>query len=323
MDTLTNDIARAWPPRSELQARARRARALLEHCNICALRCNVNRLAGERGACGLLADTRVYKHYVSYNEEPELTPALRLFLGGCNIRCRFCDEAPQAFDASAGEPFDAATIAGQLAGLLDSGVRCVSILGGEPTIQTHALLDLAAAADRPLPLAINTNLLMSREIVRLLEGVVERHLADLKFGNDGCAARVAGVSDYVAVTRRNIVRIRRSARVIIRHLLLPNHFDCCFTPIVNWLAEAAPGARFELHPGYVPCGPAARDPDIGRLVTRADVARACSVLAASGLRWSVHGLHNPARLPVSCSSEAGAARVTIGGLTINGAGRQI
>jgi hypothetical protein len=42
--------------------------------------------------------------------------------------------------------------------------------------------------------------------------------------------------------------------VIVRHVLVPGHFECCFRPLTNWLAAHLPHIRFQLYDGYVPCG---------------------------------------------------------------------
>ena len=46
----------------------------------------------------------------------------------------------------------------------------------------------------------------------------------------------AGVANYLAVITRNLQAAARQGDLIVRHLLLPGHFDCCYRPIVGWLA---------------------------------------------------------------------------------------
>jgi len=302
--------ASCWPPASELHRRAARAREMLARCEVCELRCGVDRLAGQRARCGLGGASHLYKSYISLNEEPGLSPALRVFLGGCNFRCPWCDEAPQAFDDTGGV-VNARTWAAELHAAVSAGVRCISVLGGEPTLHVHTLLALAAAAERPLPIALNTNLYMTPEVLDLLDGVATHWLADFKFGNDACARRFAGVPDYLRVVTRNLRRLGAASGLIVRHVLLPGHFDCCFRPVIAWLGTELPGTRFQLYPGYVPCGRAARDAQIGRLNTRAEVVAALAELAQRPL---VTAAAPPE--PVPSVAEAGGGhgelRVTIG-----------
>lgn len=266
-----------------LAARAAVARQMLRHCELCEWRCGVNRVIGERAPCRLGPDTYIFQQYMSLTEEPEVAPALRVYLGGCNFRCRFCDTAPECFEPTAGSRLEAPVFAEDLREAARRGARYVSVLGGEPTLHTHALLEVAAKS--PLPLAVNTNLYMTPEVLELLDGVVALYLADMKFGNDECARRIAGVLNYVNVVQRNAKLIFGRTSLIIRHLLMPGHFECCFAPIVDWLEANLPGARFELYTGYVPCWKAATDPNLGRL-NRADERQAAiERLRNSNLDW--------------------------------------
>ncbi len=69
------------------------ATRMLRRCQLCGLRCGVDRLRGERGRCGLGADAFVYEAYVHIAEEPPINPALNISLRGCGMRCLFCQQA--------------------------------------------------------------------------------------------------------------------------------------------------------------------------------------------------------------------------------------
>lgn len=303
--------AASSPTREDILQRLAIANAMLQDCNMCELRCGVDRAAGERGQCRLAASTHVYKTYVSLNEELEVGPALRVFLGGCNFRCPWCDEAPDAFE-DAGQRVEPARCAAELQSAMAGGAQTISILGGEPTLHVHTILALAAAAVPCLPLALNTNLYMAPEVIGLLDGVVRWYLADFKFGNDDCARQYAGVPRYSDVVRRNLLLVAATrAELVIRHVLMPGHLGCCFRPVAEWVAEHLPGARFQLYPGYVPCGPASCDAEVGRLNTRSEVHAAVEFLAGLELRCEPSS-RGPVRLDAPSVRQAGVASVTLG-----------
>jgi putative pyruvate formate lyase activating enzyme len=277
---------------------------------MCELRCGTNRAGGDIGRCHLDATSRVYKQYPSLNEEAELRPAYRVFFSGCNFRCPFCDEAPAAFDPSRGQPVQVAPLADRLQRAMTQGARVISILGGEPTLHPHTLLEIAAA--KRLPLAVNSNMYMTPRVLDLLDGAVDWYLADYKFGNDACASELAGVSDYTRIVRRNLLLAAERAQVIVRHVLLPSHLDCCFYPLSNWVAEHLPGVRFQLYPGYVPCGPAACDPDIGQLNSRADVEAACRHLRELDVRADAGLMPGAQAYTASPDDSATEVSLTIG-----------
>jgi putative pyruvate formate lyase activating enzyme len=221
---------------------------------------------------------------VSVTEELEVIPALRVYLAGCNLRCRFCDTAPDCLEPDGGQLVDPTACAEEWRQAVRRGVKSISILGGEPTLHVHSLLEIAAAAPGPLPLVLNTNLYMTLEVLELLDGVVTTYLADYKFGNDACAQTLAGAPHYVDTARRNLRWIAKRTPVIVRHLLMPGHLECCFRPLVDWLATELPGCRFRLYAGFVPCWQAA-EVGLGRLNTRDEAHAAVEHLCTLNLNW--------------------------------------
>lgn len=273
----------AVPP--NLTDKIKHARRLLENCTMCEWRCAADRTRGEPAPCRLGSETYLFNQYFSLTEEPEVRPALRVYLGGCNFRCRFCDTAPECFEPEAGRRIEPATYAIELSEAIQSGAKTISVLGGEPTLHVHTLLEMAAGAPAPLPLAINTNLYMTPEVIELLEDVIAIYLADFKFGSDECARQLAGVPHYVDVVRRNLLQIAERTPVVVRHLLMPGHLECCFRPVANWLAANLPGQRFQLYTGYVPCYRAGSDATIGRLNARHEIRAAVEHLRGVNLNW--------------------------------------
>lgn len=298
-----------------LEERMAQADAMLRHCRFCELQCGVDRTRGETCPCHLGTETYEYKRYESLHEEAELSPALRIFLGGCNFRCRFCDEAPECFAPRRGRRVNPGEFAGDGRPALPDAVRCVSLIGGEPTLHVHMILAIAKALEGKTPIALNTNMYMTPEVLDWLEGVVAYYLADFKFGDDECAERLAGVPRYGEVVRRNLRQLSGSPGLTVRHVLLPGHFDCCFRPIVDWLSENLPLAPFQLYTGYVPCWRASGEADIRRLNTPAEISGAETYLGRSGLQW-----RTPAPRDLAAADSGDGRQVEVS-LTIGADGR--
>ncbi len=275
--------------RRAISLRIAEARASLKSCQACEVSCKADRSADAASPCGLGTETYCFKKYVSYGEEAELVPTLQLLLSGCNFRCRFCNVAPQCFDPRGGSLVVPSEIARDCEEALECGVKWINILGGEPSLHVHTILEIAAAARRPLPLILKTNGYFSAQTSGLLENVIKLFLVDFKFGNDECARRLAGVDSYMAVLTRNLGALAGRCRLHIRHLLMPGHWDCCFAPVVDWLSTNLPGTRFHLMTGYVPCWRARDDAALGRLATLREVRRAIGHLATRNLDWSSEG----------------------------------
>lgn len=268
-----------------LDSRIQAADAALTSCELCERRCGVNRRAGAPAPCRLGTETYCSKRYLSFTEEPELVPAVRVYLGGCNLRCRFCNTAPDCYRPRLGERVEPDRLASELRAAVDAGAKTVNLLGGEPSLHVHTILRIAAAGPA-LPLVLNTNAYMTPEALDLLDGVICVYLVDFKFGNNECARRLAGVSRYWEAVTRNLNLLTGRVSLRIRHLLIPGHLNCCFRPVVDWLSENCPAVPFRLMTSYVPGWRASSDNILGRLNAHDDVRAAAAYVAARELPWS-------------------------------------
>jgi putative pyruvate formate lyase activating enzyme len=90
-----------------------------------------------------------------------------------------------------------------------------------------------------IPYVWNSNFLFTNKVGQILNEIIDIFLPDLKFGNNGCARSIAGIGDYFHIVTRNILSLLPENIVIIRHLPLKNHWDCCTKPILEWIATFA------------------------------------------------------------------------------------
>jgi putative pyruvate formate lyase activating enzyme len=232
--------------------RLQRAQQEYRRCLLCEHRCGVDRVSGERGFCEATAEARVYRYRVECGEEIELIPSQLLYLSGCNLRCVFCIGEADAFDPQRGQHLTSQFLADVIAAGCQQGARNVQWVGGEPTIHLPAILAAMAGCDRQLPVVWKSNFFGTIEGFALLDGLVDVFVADLKFGNDICARRIAGVDGYMQIVTRNLLHVAQGARLIVRHLLLPGHLECCYRPIVDWMRRRLPAVPLRIMTGYLP-----------------------------------------------------------------------
>ncbi len=228
------------------------ARSMLAECRFCAHDCAVNRLAGPSGRCHAGADTRCFCAQVEVTDELELIPTYAIAFSGCDLRCAFCITGAESWNARAGESYDAASLSARAIDALDHGARTVMMLGGEPTVHLHAALELVSLLPADARLVWKTNAHGSRQARSLLEGMFDVWLADFKFGNDRCAQALAQISGYTSVVRENLRWAARHSELIVRHLLMPGHLECCWKPVAKWLAAELPGVKTNLRQGFWP-----------------------------------------------------------------------
>lgn len=218
-------------------------------------------------------------------------PALEVRLAGCNMRCVYCESGPSSQMGLGARPFDTLEVA-RFVGEHGRSLRGVTLLGGEPTVHLDAALAVAAMTPPGIAAIFNTNALIASEARTLLEGAFDVFLPDLKYGNDACARRLSGVDSYVAHVRDAILWASSRFQLVVRHLLLPGHLECCTLPVLDWMAEALPGVALSLMDGYVPDFHAARCAELRRALSATEADRARRAAADRGIPLAAWGLES-------------------------------
>jgi putative pyruvate formate lyase activating enzyme len=272
--------------------RAALAHAALSNCRLCAHECGVNRLGGEPGLCRSTAEARFFSAQIEVTDELELIPTFAIALSGCDLRCDFCITGKESWNPRAGEILNAEKISGRAIAALANGAQTIMILGGEPTIHLPSALEIVARLPDDAKLVWKTNAHGSAQARELLDGMFDVWLADYKFGNDDCARRLAKISDYTRVVRENLLwfaginlttkkpsdeeklcclvpsLFKKRGKLIVRHLLMPGHIECCWRPIAEWLAENMPGVKVNLRSGFWPAWRASRHSELRGTVSK-------------------------------------------------------
>ena len=262
---------------------------MLRECCLCERRCGVDRANGQLGFCGAGETSRYFFEQTLWGEEKPLVPSHEVFFSGCNMRCRFCYSWEQVADPALGEEVIPAEFAKMVDSRRQEGAVNLNLIGGEPTVNLPSILKVLRLIKNPTPIVWNSNFFMSTETMHLLDGVVDLYLGDFRFGNDKCASEVADTNGYFEAAVRNFKTAVESGDVIIRHLLLPGHVECCLRPIAEWTAKNLPDVPFNLMFQYTPCSHAEDDPLLGRMVTNEEQREAAKIVRSLGLntsRWN-------------------------------------
>jgi len=224
---------------------ARRADALMEMlsvCRVCPRDCDVNRLKDEVAACysGLLPIVSTYTPH--FGEEPALVGkggAGNVFLGLCNLRCVYCQnhQISQTFKEQRKNEVTFERLAEMFLELQERG--CHNINWVSPTHfvpQLVKALSIAAERGLRLPVVYNTNAYDSVEVLRLLDGIVDVYLPDLKYSDEEAGREYSKVTSYVFHARAALEEMFRQTGdrliygedgllkrgLVIRLLVLPN-----------------------------------------------------------------------------------------------------
>ena len=264
------------------------AKRMVRSCRFCERRCGVDRASGAVGACRVDGRTYVHSWFLHMGEEAPLVPSGTIFYGGCNFACVYC----QNWDISQVHPRDAVVVDARKLALMQKelarrGARNINHVGGDPIPNTHTILESLLYLDVNIAQLWNSNFYMTLETMELLKHVMDIWLPDFKYGNDACAKRLSGIDNYVSVTLRNLGIAIEWGDMIIRHLVLPNHVECCTKPVLRMIAENLPKDRVlvNIMDQYRPEHRAHAYRDIARRPSWREIEEAYSYATKLGVLW--------------------------------------
>ncbi len=223
---------------------------ILESCELCERRCRVNRRTGNKGHCNVL-EPRISTMFDHWGEEPQLVPSYTIFFSGCTFNCVFCQNWDISQNSEIGNKLTAKYVA-EVIDEKNGTVRNVNWVGGDPTPNLAFILSVLNFANAALPQVWNSNMYLTERSMQLLDGVIDIYLTDFKYGSDACAKRLSNVENYWEVITRNHKLAAGQCDVIVRHLVMPNHVECCSKPILDWLSENIPQAKVNVMAQYRP-----------------------------------------------------------------------
>jgi len=259
---------------------------MLANCCFCERRCGADRAAGKTGYCGVGAESRYSSDFLHMGEEVELVPSHTIFFSGCTFHCVYCQNWDIAMHPRSGTWAEPPMLAAVLQEGLFQGSRNANFVGGNPDPNLHTILEtikLIGREGRFLPMVWNSNMYTSMESLELLNGVIDIYLGDFRYGNDDCARELSDVEGYFEVVCRNFSYAWRTAEVMVRHLVLPGHLECCTRPVMEWVGRNMPGAYFNLMFQYRPEYKAGLFPSIDRRLTDQERRRAKTLAAEYGI----------------------------------------
>jgi len=231
--------------RHRLPVLIEKVRKRMQPCRLCERQCEVNRLSGEIGFCGLDHRLRLFAGSNLYNEGAFVgTPTFGVFLSGCALRCRTCYR-PESWNIDLGALFTPQHLASMLDDAAKSGSQSWMFLGGNPDQSVLGILEALQLTESAVPVVWNTALWSAPDILVILREIVDIWIIDIKFGNDECASQVAGVSDYVGMITRNLELLNGKPYIVLRHGIQREHIACCSTPIRGLINQVNHAAYFE------------------------------------------------------------------------------
>jgi putative pyruvate formate lyase activating enzyme len=191
------------------------------------------------GYCGVGNLPKVAAANLHHWEEPPISGTRgsgTIFFSGCTLKCVFCQNYPIS-QLGVGRETSIEDLARLMLDLQNKGAHNINLV--TPTHQVAAIVGavvLAAQGGLRVPLVYNSSGYESVETLRLLDGVIDIYLPDIKYSEPATAGKYSGASDYVKCNREALVEMWRQAGpirtgsdgialkgMLVRHLVLPGN----------------------------------------------------------------------------------------------------
>ena len=285
---------------TEFQSRIDAAYELLESCRVCPRECGMNRLKNDKlGFCRSGLNPVVSSASSHHGEEPPLSGTKgsgTIFFANCNLRCVYCQNYPISQMGNGAERTPG-ELACQMLRLQEQGCHNLNLV--TPThFMPQILKALGIARERGfnLPVVYNTSGYESLDALRLLDGIVDIYMPDMRYSDDGIARRYSAAPDYPEANRAAVREMYRQVGnlvvdgngiakrgLIIRHLVLPNGLSGSES-IMKFLAEEiSKDVYISLMSQYFPAYKAPTMKELSRRITAEEYEEACGIMEKYGL----------------------------------------
>ncbi|MEO0129495.1 MAG: radical SAM protein, partial [candidate division WOR-3 bacterium] len=210
---------------------------MLNPCRLCPRECRVNRLAGELGNCKAGINPKVSSYHQHFGEEYCLVGKFgsgTIFFAHCNLHCVYC----QNYDISQhgiGREISIERLAEMMIELQALGCHNINLVTPTPWVpQIVVALSLAQQNGLKIPIVYNCGGYESIETLKMLEGIIDIYMPDIKYGDNEKGEKYSKVPDYWDVVRQALKEMHRQVGdlviengiakrgLLIRHLVLPN-----------------------------------------------------------------------------------------------------
>ena len=224
----------------------------LERCNICPHKCQVNRIKGQVGRCKSGNKVKIALYSIHNFEEPCISGkngSGTIFFSNCNLNCVFCQNY-EISQLGQGKEFEINELADIMIKEQEKGVENINLV--TPTsyiIQIAESIKIAKGKGLKIPIVYNTNSYENIESLKLLDGLVDIYLPDLKYYYNKLGKRYSNVDNYFEIATNAILEMYRQVGnvqidsngilqkgVVIRHLVLPNHIENS-KKVLKWIKE--------------------------------------------------------------------------------------
>ncbi|ACK42503.1 Radical SAM domain protein [Dictyoglomus turgidum DSM 6724] len=284
----------------ELKKRVNFLKEILKNCTLCPRKCMVNRERGELGYCKAPYKPVISSYFPHFGEEKILVGkngSGTIFFTFCNLGCVFCQNYTISH-LGVGEEMSTEDLAYIMIYLQNLGCHNINLV--TPTHFISQIIEALLKAIEfglKIPIVYNTSGYESLETLKLLDGIVDIYMPDIKFYYPETAKKFANAEDYPEVTKSALKEMYRQVGnlilneenialkgLIIRHLLMPNHISELREWLIFIKKELSTEVFINIMEQYRPLYMAYKYPEINRTINYKEYQEAISIAKNLGFK---------------------------------------
>jgi len=196
----------------ELDNRIKTLKEKLKSCVVCPHHCKVDRLNNERGFCRAGADMVIDGYGPHYGEESVLVGiggSGTIFFSYCTLQCVFCQNCEISHHGDGYEvtPSELAKI---MLSLQKKGCHNINLVSPSHYVpQIVESISIAAVEGLTLPIVYNTGGYDEIDTLKLLDGIIDIYMPDIKFGNNEKAKKYTKSAKYFDIVKAAVKEMHR------------------------------------------------------------------------------------------------------------------
>lgn len=268
-------------------------------CHLCPRECGAKRRDGQKGACHTDDQIKIARAALHMWEEPCISGeegSGAVFFSGCSLGCVYCQNR-EISNGREGLVISKERLSDIFLELQESGANNINLVtAGHYILPVCEALKDAKKRGLEIPIVYNSSGYEKKEAVKMLEGLVDIYLPDLKYLDHELAGRYSNAADYPDYAKAAIAEMVRQQPcpafdsrdkmrrgVIVRHLLLPGHVKEA-KRVVSYLYETYGDQIYiSMMNQYTPMLPEKSDPLLNRTVTKREYQRLLDYAAEIGV----------------------------------------
>jgi putative pyruvate formate lyase activating enzyme len=287
-----------------LDEKCREAEELLSSCRLCPRQCGADRARNQKGFCrsGRLPIVSSYNAHMG--EEPPISGSQgsgTIFFANCNMACVYCQNWPIS-QLGQGQEVSFDRLAGMMLELQERGCHNINfVTPSHMTAQILLALPIAIEQGFNLPLVYNSSGYDSLNSLKLMDGVVDIYLPDIRYCDPEESKKYSQAPDYPEVCRAALKEMWRQTGelqtdqngiaqrgMIVRHLVLPNRLSQTREALTFLSNEISPALHLSLMAQYFPAHQTKSIPELDRRLNKEEYRQALDWLEEMRLENGWH-----------------------------------